>query len=247
MKLARYHEENLGHFGLATEMYAHFTSPIRRYPDLVVHRALRALREGQDGEREAWLEGLPEMGLHLSERERRASDAERELVEWKKVRFMAGKLGETLLRLRDRRAGLRPVRRARGDLRPGPRARLVDDRRLLPLRREGPPPRGREHAARSTASATASRCRSHGWTSSGGRSTSPSWTCSSAPGREAAKKPRRWRRAAPRAGQGGAAAARGSRTAAGPGAARRGSPQRGPGPGGDAGSTDSCGDGRRPD
>jgi len=96
MKLARYHEENLGHFGLATEMYAHFTSPIRRYPDLVVHRALRALRGGGDAARETWLrEKLPEMGLHLSERERRAADAERELVEWKKVRFMAGKLGET--------------------------------------------------------------------------------------------------------------------------------------------------------
>jgi len=95
MKLARYHEENLGHFGLATEMYAHFTSPIRRYPDLVVHRALRALRQGKDAEREAWLrEKLPEMGLHLSERERRASEAERELVEWKKVRFMAGRVGE---------------------------------------------------------------------------------------------------------------------------------------------------------
>jgi len=96
MKLARYHEENLGHFGLATDMYAHFTSPIRRYPDLVVHRALRALRRGRDAGREAWLrEKLPEMGLHLSDRERRASEAERELVEWKKVRFMAGKVGET--------------------------------------------------------------------------------------------------------------------------------------------------------
>jgi len=95
MRLARYHEENLGHFGLATEMYAHFTSPIRRYPDLVVHRALRALRTGLDHEREnALKEALPEMGRHLSEMERRATDAERELVEWKKVRFMANKLGE---------------------------------------------------------------------------------------------------------------------------------------------------------
>jgi len=95
MKLARYHEENLGHFGLATEMYAHFTSPIRRYPDLVVHRALRSLRQGGDREREARLkERLPEMGLHLSEMERRAADAERELIEWKKVRFMADKLGD---------------------------------------------------------------------------------------------------------------------------------------------------------
>lgn len=95
MKLARYHEENLGHFGLATEMYAHFTSPIRRYPDLVVHRALRALRRGGRGAGEAALaEALPEMGRHLSEMERRAAEAERELVEWKKVRFMADKLGE---------------------------------------------------------------------------------------------------------------------------------------------------------
>ena len=95
MKLARYHEENLGHFGLATDMYAHFTSPIRRYPDLVAHRALGAIRRGLDPSREAWLrERLPEMGRHLSEVERRAAEAERELVEWKKVRFMAGRLGE---------------------------------------------------------------------------------------------------------------------------------------------------------
>jgi ribonuclease R len=92
MKLARYHEENLGHFGLATEMYAHFTSPIRRYPDLVVHRALRALRQGQPSVDSQ--DRLAEMGRHLSERERIASDAERELTEWKKVRFMADKVGE---------------------------------------------------------------------------------------------------------------------------------------------------------
>jgi ribonuclease R len=95
MRLARYHEENLGHFGLATAMYAHFTSPIRRYPDLVAHRALRALRHGRGKEAVVQLPAeLAEMGRHLSEMERRASDAERELVEWKKVRFMADKLGE---------------------------------------------------------------------------------------------------------------------------------------------------------
>jgi ribonuclease R len=95
MKLARYHEESLGHFGLATQMYAHFTSPIRRYPDLVVHRALRALRHRLNPEQAvAAREALPEMGKHLSEMERRAAEAERELIEWKKVRFMADKLGE---------------------------------------------------------------------------------------------------------------------------------------------------------
>lgn len=94
LKLARYHQENLGHFGLATEMYAHFTSPIRRYPDLVVHRALRALQHGQAPDAADRRDSLEEMGLHLSEMERRAAEAERELTEWKKVRFMSDKLGE---------------------------------------------------------------------------------------------------------------------------------------------------------
>jgi ribonuclease R len=75
-------------------MYAHFTSPIRRYPDLVVHRALRASRRGGVQNDAELREALPEMGRHLSEMERRATDAERELIEWKKVRFMADKLGE---------------------------------------------------------------------------------------------------------------------------------------------------------
>lgn len=93
MKLARYYEENLGHFGLATENYAHFTSPIRRYPDLVVHRALRGSRHGERPAAGS-IEAMTEMGVHLSERERQAAEAEREIVEWKKVRFMAGKVGE---------------------------------------------------------------------------------------------------------------------------------------------------------
>src|SRR5213078_755083 len=75
--------------------YTHFTSPIRRYPDLVVHRSLRESRRGMSTERrEELVEELPDMARHTSERERRASDAERELVQWKKVRFMADKVGD---------------------------------------------------------------------------------------------------------------------------------------------------------
>jgi ribonuclease R len=96
MQKARYAPENLGHFGLAASSYTHFTSPIRRYPDLVVHRALRAARHGllNDETREEWSEDLPEMARHTSEMERRADDAERELVQWKKVKFMADKVGD---------------------------------------------------------------------------------------------------------------------------------------------------------
>jgi ribonuclease R len=96
MQKARYDSQNLGHFGLAAERYTHFTSPIRRYPDLVVHRTLREARHGvMTAERRDELEeDLPEMARHTSERERRADDAERELVQWKKVRFMADKVGD---------------------------------------------------------------------------------------------------------------------------------------------------------
>jgi ribonuclease R len=96
MQKARYAPENLGHFGLAASSYTHFTSPIRRYPDLVVHRALRAARHAALTEemREEWTEELPEVARHTSEMERRADDAERELLQWKKVKFMADKVGD---------------------------------------------------------------------------------------------------------------------------------------------------------
>jgi ribonuclease R len=96
MQKARYDAASLGHFGLAAEHYTHFTSPIRRYPDLVVHRMLRESRQSQvTGSRYAELEeDLPEAAKHTSEMERRADDAERELLQWKKVRFMADKVGD---------------------------------------------------------------------------------------------------------------------------------------------------------
>jgi ribonuclease R len=95
MQKARYDASNLGHFGLAASSYTHFTSPIRRYPDLVVHRSLRESREGMSAERrEELTDELPETARHTSERERRANDAERELVQWKKVRFMVDKVGD---------------------------------------------------------------------------------------------------------------------------------------------------------
>jgi ribonuclease R len=96
MQKARYDAVSLGHFGLAAEHYTHFTSPIRRYPDLVVHRMLRESRHGElnEARREELDEELPETGRHTSEMERRADEAERELVQWKKVRFMANKVGD---------------------------------------------------------------------------------------------------------------------------------------------------------
>jgi ribonuclease R len=96
MQKARYAPENLGHFGLAASSYTHFTSPIRRYPDLVVHRLLRAHRAGRldEARREEIEDDLPETARHTSERERLADDAERELLQWRKVRFMADKVGD---------------------------------------------------------------------------------------------------------------------------------------------------------
>ena len=95
MKQARYSEENLGHYALAFPVYTHFTSPIRRYPDLVVHRLLKAHLKGAS--RKVWKEWekrLPEIAIHTSKRERVAMEAEREVVDLKKVEFMKERLGE---------------------------------------------------------------------------------------------------------------------------------------------------------
>ncbi|MFD0589737.1 ribonuclease R [Paenibacillus sp. GCM10027627] len=98
MKQAKYDAESLGHFGLAAEFYSHFTSPIRRYPDLVIHRVIREVIEGggalTEARHEALTARMPDVAQHSSERERVAVDAERDTEKLKKCEFMLDKVGE---------------------------------------------------------------------------------------------------------------------------------------------------------
>jgi ribonuclease R len=95
MSAAAYQPENIGHFGLALERYAHFTSPIRRYPDLLVHRAIRhILRGGQPADFAHGKQEMEVLGRHCSATERRADEATREAMDWLKCEFMLERVGE---------------------------------------------------------------------------------------------------------------------------------------------------------
>lgn len=96
MKQAGYTTENTGHFGLAAKYYTHFTSPIRRYPDLQIHRIIKeTLRGKMTGERIVHYEKiLPEVAKHTSAMERRAEEAERETIKLKKAEYMKERIGE---------------------------------------------------------------------------------------------------------------------------------------------------------
>jgi ribonuclease R len=96
LKQARYSSENLGHFGLAFENYLHFTSPIRRYPDLVVHRVLRAMLQHRLSPtlKERLKSDFPKLAEQSSERERRAESAERELTRYYHARWAKDHVGE---------------------------------------------------------------------------------------------------------------------------------------------------------
>ncbi|MFD1032128.1 ribonuclease R [Metaplanococcus flavidus] len=97
MQQAKYSAESLGHFGLSTEFYTHFTSPIRRYPDLIIHRLIRTYlieKDLSEATLRHWDANMDDIATHTSERERRAVEAERDTDALKKTQFMADKIGE---------------------------------------------------------------------------------------------------------------------------------------------------------
>lgn len=97
MQQAKYLDQSLGHFGLSTDFYTHFTAPIRRYPDLIVHRLIRTYLIEKDVSAQTiahWSAVLSDIAEHTSERERRAVEAERDTESLKKAQFMLDKIGE---------------------------------------------------------------------------------------------------------------------------------------------------------
>ncbi len=92
MKQARYSPDNMGHFGLAMKNYTHFTSPIRRYPDLLIHRSIKKVLDKEENKESH--EEMEEMGLHCSIKERNAEQAERSFCDLKRAEFMENKVGK---------------------------------------------------------------------------------------------------------------------------------------------------------
>ncbi len=90
LQQAVYSPDNVGHFGLAYESYTHFTSPIRRYPDLLIHRAIKAVLRGEKYRPGNWTE----IGIHCSQTERRADEATRDVESWLKCYYMQDRIGE---------------------------------------------------------------------------------------------------------------------------------------------------------
>jgi ribonuclease R len=93
LQQAVYSPDNVGHFGLAYEAYTHFTSPIRRYPDLLVHRAIKSVLARKRYEPGDW----HVLGAHCSKTERRADEATRDVTNWLKCYYMQDKVGETFM------------------------------------------------------------------------------------------------------------------------------------------------------
>ena len=133
MMQARYQPGNVGHFGLALGAYAHFTSPIRRYPDLLVHRAIKWLNDKRSAK--GFRYALPEMeqlGEHCSRTERRADEATREVAERLKCVYLKERVGETFDVVISSVVAVRAVRALGGDSGRRPRARHGVAARLLP-------------------------------------------------------------------------------------------------------------------
>ena len=228
MQQARYDPANLGHYGLAATSYTHFTSPIRRYPDLVVHRVLRAARQGtlDADRRQALEEDLPEIARQTSERERRAEEAERELVHWKKVRFMADKVGDEFSGYVTGAAsfglfveliehfveGLVHVSSMADDY-----YRFVAEQHLL---------YGEYNRGRRTGSATSFGCSSCGWIGSGANSTWRWWRFSTRCDARATAAPRAGGRGLERSVRGAVGSAGGAVRASPTPALRRGRPNQ---------------------
>ncbi len=161
MTQAYYAPENFGHFGLNLRAYGHFTSPIRRYADLVVHRALiRAHRWGDDGLTPADEANLAETGEHISMTERRSMLAERDTTDRYLAAFLSDRVGSEFEGDGLRRRPLRAVREARRDRRRRADPDLLARARVLPLRPRQPDPDRREVPPRDRPRRRAPRCAS---------------------------------------------------------------------------------------